>query len=161
MNAVMRFKEAFSRYPSGVVIVTARGVGGEAMGFTASSFTSVSADPPLVLACLNRAAACYPTFESAETFAVSILRADQKDLAERFAQKGVDKFVPGAFLEVGRQPPVVKDALAALICRKTAQYPGGDHGIIVGEVISNVLGDPGSGMVHYLRRFWEVGERSA
>ena len=74
MSDVAQFREVFARYPAGVVIVTTRDADGTAKGFTASSFTSVSAKPPLVLACLNLTAECYPTFKIAEKFAISILR---------------------------------------------------------------------------------------
>lgn len=161
MSQVAEFREVFSRYPAGVVIVTTRDSDGTAKGFTASSFTSVSANPPLVLACLNLSAECYPVFATAEKFAISILRPHHQELAERFAKRGAEKFVEGMFVDSHHDLPVVKDALATLICKKADHYPGGDHVIIVGEVTASLLGDPGDGMVHYQRRFWGVGERAA
>lgn len=158
MSQVDEFKEVFARYPSGVVIVTTRDADGDAKGFTASSFTSVSAKPPLVLACLNLTAECYPVFSEAKQFAISILRPHHQPLAELFAKRGADKFVEGAFVDGPLGLPIVHDALATLICNKVSDYPGGDHVIIVGEVIQTVLGEPGHGMVHYQRRFWGVGD---
>jgi flavin reductase ActVB len=155
---VAQFKEVFARYPAGVVIVTTRDTDGTAKGFTASSFTSVSANPPLVLACLNLTAECYPTFKIAEKFAISILRPHHQQLAELFAKRGAEKFVDGHFVDSHHGLPVVKDALATLICRKQDHFPGGDHVIIVGEVTQTLLGDPGHGMVHYDRKFWGVGD---
>ena len=131
---IAQFKEVFSRYPAGVVIVTTRGADGAAKGFTASSFTSVSANPPLVLACLNLTAECYPMFKTAEKFAISILRPHHQELAELFARRGAEKFVDGHFVDSHHGLPVVKDALATLICRRQDHFPGGDHVIIVGEV---------------------------
>ena len=81
MSDVAQFREVFARYPAGVVIVTTRDADGAAKGFTASSFTSVSANPPLVLACLNLTAECYPTFKTAEKFAISILRPHHQELS--------------------------------------------------------------------------------
>ncbi|MEZ5764416.1 MAG: flavin reductase family protein [Xanthobacteraceae bacterium] len=158
MTQVVQFREVFARYPAGVVIVTTRDEEGVARGFTASSFTSVSADPPLVLACLNLTAECYPVFATAEKFAISILRPHHQELAERFAKRGVEKFVEGYFVDSHHGLPVVHDALATLICKKADQFPGGDHVILVGEVTEALLGDPGHGMVHYQRRFWGVGD---
>lgn len=158
MSQVDDFREVFARYPAGVVIVTTRDADGIARGFTASSFTSVSARPPLVLACLNLTAECYPVFAVATKFAISILRPHHQELAERFAKRGAEKFVEGSFVNGSDGLPIVKDALATLICRKEADYPGGDHIILVGEVTGTVLGEPGHGMVHYQRRFWGVGD---
>jgi flavin reductase ActVB len=161
MSQAAQFKEVFSRYPSGVVIVTTRDADGTAKGFTASSFTSVSASPPLVLACLNLTAECYPVFAVADKFAISILRPHHQELAERFARRGAEKFIQGHFVDSHHGLPVVKDALATLICKKADHFPGGDHVIIVGEVTESLLGDPGDGMVHYQRRFWGVGDTAA
>lgn len=161
MSELAQFKEVFSRYPSGVVIVTTRTAEGDAKGFTASSFTSVSADPPLVLTCLNLSAECYPAFAIAQTFAISILRPHHQELAELFARRGADKFSQTNFVDGPHGLPVIKDALATLICKKAYDYPGGDHVIIVGEVYDILLGHHGEGMVHYQRRFWGVGETVA
>lgn len=161
MSNIAEFREVFSRYPSGVVIVTTRAADGTAKGFTASSFTSVSANPPLVLACLNLTAECYPVFATADKFAISILRPHHQELAERFARRGAEKFVEGHFVDSHHNLPVVKDALATLICKKSDHFPGGDHVIIVGEVTQSLLGDPGHGMVHYQRKFWGVGDSAA
>jgi flavin reductase ActVB len=161
MLNINQFKEVFARYPSGVVIVTTRTAEGEAKGFTASSFTSVSADPPLVLTCLNLSAECYPAFKVAQNFAISILRPHHQDIAQLFAKRGADKFVPGQFVDGPYGLPMVSDSLATLICAKAADYPGGDHIIIMGEVKSIELGSAGEGMVHYQRRFWGVGEAAA
>ena len=158
MTELQQFKEVFSRYPSGVVIVTTRTADGEAKGFTASSFTSVSANPPLVLTCLNLTAECYPAFAVADRFAISILRPHHQQIAELFARRGADKFGDPRFVDGPHGLPMVRDGLATLICNKTAEYPGGDHVIILGEVMSIELGDHGEGMVHYQRRFWGVGE---
>ena len=161
MSDIAQFREVFSRYPAGVVIVTTRDADGTAKGFTASSFTSVSANPPLVLACLNLTAECYPTFKTAEKFAISILRPHHQELAELFARRGADKFIEGQFVDSHHDLPVVKDALATLICKKADHFPGGDHVIIVGEVTQSLLGHPGDGMVHYQRKFWGVGDTAA
>jgi flavin reductase ActVB len=158
MLELVHFKEVFARYPAGVVIVTTRTAEGEAKGFTASSFTSVSAEPPLVLTCLNLSAECYPAFTVAETFAISILRPHHQELAELFARRGADKFAESSFIDGPHGLPIVADALATLICKKAYDYPGGDHVIIVGEVLESLLGEHGKGMVHYQRRFWGVGE---
>lgn len=75
-------------FATGVTIVTARNDDGALVGLTASSFNSVSLDPPLVLWSLSRAAASMPAFANGSHYAINVLAADQKALAERFASKG-------------------------------------------------------------------------
>jgi len=152
------FKDALSCFPSGVVIVTTVTLEGIAKGFTASSFTSVSANPPLILACLNTNAECFSAFASAASFGVSVLRPRHEQLARVFARRGADKFAGEEFILTEDNLPVVKHALATLICNKSQNFLAGDHIILLGEVNNCIVGDPGPGMVHYQRRFWGVGE---
>jgi flavin reductase (DIM6/NTAB) family NADH-FMN oxidoreductase RutF len=128
------FKVALSRWVTGVTVVTTRSRGGEIAGLTASSFTSVSLDPPLVLFCLAHTSTSKPAFDDTNGFVVNILNESQQAMSSRFAQQGGDKFA-----DIGWRPglhgmPLLDDALAQLECRITARHPGGDHTIVVGEV---------------------------
>ncbi|WP_460771969.1 flavin reductase family protein [Nocardiopsis nanhaiensis] len=123
-----------SRFPSGVTIVTTRDAGGEAYGFTASSFCSVSRDPALVLVCLARNASCYPVFATSSRIAVSILPESRVDLALKFASKRADKFVGGGFTLTPLDSLVVADALASVECVVDSRHEAGDHMILVGRV---------------------------
>lgn len=161
MEGIAQFKEALSRYPSGVVIVTTRSRDGVARGFTASSFTSVSANPPLILACIDERAECYEAFTQAKHFSVSLLRPHHQELAELFARRGADKFSTNAFDEGPHSQLLLKDALANLVCEKRHDYPCGDHVIIIGEVVQSLVANSGEGMVHYQRKFWSVGHDPA
>ena len=85
------FTNAPGQFASGVtVVITADGHGGFA-GFTASAFSSLSLEPPLVLVCLQNDADCYRAFMEADQFTVSILSSDQLDMGLRFATKSIDK----------------------------------------------------------------------
>jgi len=150
------FKEAMSRLPSGVVIVTTASASGTPKGFTASSFTSVSIDPPRVLVCLALNAECHADFVAAERFAIGILRRENELAARRFASRGSDKFAShdSAFGKHGL--PIIKDALATLICRNVEQYACGDHTIMIGEVQDLTLGTEGEALVYFQRRFHGV-----
>ena len=128
------FKEAMGRFPSGVTIVTTVDQDGRSWGFTATAFSSLSIDPPLILACLAGKAECKAAFMSATQFAVSILRPEHKDLAIRFATKGIDKFAGGEFSTGNIGVPVLTDAVVTIECTMEAKYPGGDHVILVGAV---------------------------
>ncbi|WP_127088628.1 flavin reductase family protein [Aquabacter cavernae] len=157
MTVQAHLKEAMSRYPSGVVIVTMRDRDRTPRGFTASSFTSVSMNPPMVLICLAEGAECHPHFVSAETFAVSVLRPEHKDLALTFAKRGEDKFATEALRPNAHGLDVVEDAVATLVCRTREAIPCGDHTVILGEVQETALGDPGPALAYHQRAFVTVG----
>jgi flavin reductase ActVB len=156
IDVVVAFKEAFARFPSGVVIATMIDAQGQARGFTASSFSSVSLDPPLVLVCLSTAAECYPAFLAAERFAISLLRPRHEEVARAFATRGADKFSLGDFVSAPHGLPVLKDALATMVCRKVHDYLCGDHSILLGEIEAADIGDGSDALVYYRRRFWEL-----
>jgi flavin reductase (DIM6/NTAB) family NADH-FMN oxidoreductase RutF len=128
------FRVALSQFPSGVTIVTTRGPDGRPCGLTASAFTSVSLDPPLVLVCVDHAAAAHPAFETHGWFAVNMLGTGQAPLSRRFALSGGDKFVGVPYREGRAGLPILDDVVAALECRIVHRYAGGDHTIFVGEV---------------------------
>lgn len=150
-------KEALSRYPSGVVIVTTRGRDLTHRGFTASSFTSVSMNPPMVLICLAEGADCHPHFVGADTFAVSVLRPEHKELALAFAKRGEDKFTGNALHANEHGLTVVDGAVATLVCKTRETIPCGDHTVIVGEVEEAEIGDPGPTLAYHQRSFVAVG----
>jgi flavin reductase (DIM6/NTAB) family NADH-FMN oxidoreductase RutF len=86
------FRNALGNFATGVTIVTARSRTGEPLGLTANSFNSVSLDPPLVLFSLNRQAYSLRSFEEAGNFAINVLRDDQQDISQVFAQAVTDKW---------------------------------------------------------------------
>jgi flavin reductase ActVB len=149
------FLEAIGRFPTGVTIVTTVDQHGRQWGFTASSFASLSLQPPRVFVCLDASANCHPSFTSADRFAVNILGAEQEELARHFATKMVDKF-SGTNFELGElRLPLLPDAVATLECRTAGRFPGGDHTILVGEPVSIRLRS-GSPAVFCHRRFWRL-----
>ena len=86
------FRTALRSFAAGVTVVTTRDREGRPSGLTASAFTSVSLDPPLVLICVDHAATAHPDFRERGWFAVNILRREQEGLSRRFAASGGDKF---------------------------------------------------------------------
>jgi flavin reductase ActVB len=142
------FKSAMSRWATGVTVITTRSPTGELAGFTASSFSSLSLDPPLVLFCLGDASVSLPAFLAAEGFAIHVLANGQKDLAARFAQQGGDKFHDLKFREGNRSVPLLQGSLSCLECRKVQVYSGGDHRVFLGEV-ENVHVNEGAPLLYY------------
>lgn len=147
------FRDALARFPSGVCVVTTVDGAGQHTGFTASAFSALSLDPPLVLVCLDQHADSYPAFSVSDRFAVSILAANQAHLASHFATKGISKFdglslLPGS--EVGAL--LIPDSIVQLECRMHQTIPAGDHTILIGEVLAAYL-NPGEPLVHYDRQY--------
>lgn len=130
------YKQLFANWPGGVAIVTCRGTDGTPQGFTASSFISVSIDPPLVLFALKRSARSMKHFAGADGFAVNTLKADQAELSNRFATPHPDKF-DGLAYTIGAHTgaPLLDDAWGRMECRTKYRYDGGDHVIFVGEIV--------------------------
>jgi flavin reductase (DIM6/NTAB) family NADH-FMN oxidoreductase RutF len=144
------FREALSHFASGVVVVATRGPDGPT-GFTASAFTSLSLEPPLVLVCIGKKASAYDAVVNAELVGISVLHAGQRWIAERFAQHGVDRFA-GVPLVTGVAAPLIDGALAQLDCGRHALHDAGDHTIFVGAV-RHAWTNPGRPLVHYARAF--------
>jgi len=121
-------------FATGVTIVTARAANGALIGLKANSFNSVSLEPPLVLWSLSRGAGSMPTLRAGSHYAVNILAASQKNLAERFAKKDVDRWAEVEFTKGIGGAPVLVGAVATFECFNRSRYDEGDHVIFVGEV---------------------------
>ncbi|MCB4362918.1 flavin reductase [Hydrogenophaga taeniospiralis] len=128
------FRTALGMFATGVTIVTARTASGELAGLTASSFNSVSLDPPLVLWSLGRAAGSMAVFANGQHYAINVLAADQQALAERFAARDVDRWQGVDFVEGVSGAPLLTGCVATFECFNRSQYTEGDHVIFVGEV---------------------------
>ena len=128
------FRNALGNFATGVTIVTARSRSGEPLGLTANSFISVSLVPPLVLFSLNRQAYSLKSFEEAGNFAINVLRDDQQDISQVFAQAATDKWQGLAFETWESGAPIFSHALAVFDCATHAVHDGGDHLIFVGRV---------------------------
>jgi flavin reductase (DIM6/NTAB) family NADH-FMN oxidoreductase RutF len=121
-------------FATGVTIVTARTPAGTLIGLTANSFNSVSLNPPLVLWSLSRAAGSMAALSAGSHYAINILAADQKELAERFASKREDRWADVLFTEGADGSPLLSGAAATFECFNRSRYEEGDHVIFVGEV---------------------------
>jgi flavin reductase ActVB len=133
-EAGQALRDAMASFPSGVTIVTTTDADGRSWGFTASSFCSLSMDPPLVLVCLARTASCFDAFMAARSWVVNIVAESAHDLAKTFATRGADKFAAGGFRDSDAGHPILADAAVSLHCDAWERYDGGDHVILVGRV---------------------------
>jgi flavin reductase ActVB len=141
-----------ARYAAGVVVVTTLDGAGLPRGFTASSFCSVSLDPPLILVCLANSADSFAAFDACGHFAVSVLAPEHQPLAVRFATKGADKFASGGLSRTPGGLPAVAGALAELECETYARHPAGDHTILIGRVAGARLGESSETPVVYYEK---------
>ena len=128
-------RDALGCFASGVTIVTARGADGVPIGLTANSFTSLSLDPPLLLVCVAHSSNSAPVLLEAEHFAVNVLQIGQQPASNRFASKAEDRFSATAWSEGEGGVPVLDGSLGSFECKRHAVHEGGDHFILIGEVV--------------------------
>lgn len=128
------FRAALGQFATGVTIITARDDQGHLIGLTANSFSSVSLSPPLVLWCLSAKSTALPGFQSATHYAINVLAADQRLLAERFAKKGIDRFEGTPWRPGFTGAPVIDGAVAVFECTPHQMVPAGDHVVLIGRV---------------------------
>lgn len=128
------FRNALGMFATGVTIVTARAADGQLIGLTASSFNSVSLEPPLVLWSLAGSAQSMPALSAGSHYAINVLAADQQALAERFAQRGQDRWAGVAHKPGVAGAPVLEGSVACFECFNRSRYTEGDHVIFVGQV---------------------------
>ena len=139
-----QFRDALGRFASGVSIITTRDASGTDHGMTASAFSSVSLDPPLVLFCIDHAATIAPHIAASGHVGVSVLAAGQEALSRRFALKDADRFEGAPIVRAASGVALVGGALSQLDCRIAARHEGGDHTIVIAEVeaIDTSPGEP-------------------
>ncbi|MFG2025539.1 flavin reductase family protein [Streptomyces sp. NPDC048825] len=146
-------RSVFRQHAAGVAVITAQSGGGP-VGFTATSLTSVSAEPPMISFGVGTRASSWPVISETEYVGVHILGEHQRELADTFARSGADRFgAPTGWREGPEGVPVLDDVLAWLVCRIVARVPAGDHRLILAEV---VLGDPsgaGRPLLYHQGRF--------
>jgi 3-hydroxy-9,10-secoandrosta-1,3,5(10)-triene-9,17-dione monooxygenase reductase component len=127
-----RFRNVLGHLPTGVTVVTAYHRDGPA-GMSSNSVTSLSLEPPLVLFCPAKTSTTWPRIRESGAFCVNVFAAHHEEASRRFARTGVDRF-EGVSWHDRPAGPALDDAVAWIDCRIDAEYPGGDHVIVVGAV---------------------------
>jgi flavin reductase (DIM6/NTAB) family NADH-FMN oxidoreductase RutF len=157
------FRHAVGRFGTGVTIVTTVGDDGVDHAMTANAFSSVSLEPLLVLLCVEKVARFHRAILDSGLWAVSMLAESARPAAVWFATRGRPlENQLGTFRHFRGEhtgAAVFADALAALECRTWAVHDGGDHSIVVGEVLGAHLLDPdGKPLVYYGGAYRTLGE---
>ncbi len=155
-----RFRSALARHAAGAVLISA-GQANAWRGLTATSFTAVSIEPPLVLVCLDRFAVTRDAVLETAVFNVSLLSSRQEFIAERFAGRAPQ--VDTSWREIPHRlgsngVALLEGAIAWLECRLEAVHPAGDHDIVVGAVTEAAEGT-GDPLILWDRAFWDLRAR--
>ncbi|WP_222851087.1 flavin reductase family protein [Phytoactinopolyspora mesophila] len=130
---VRRFRNTLAKYASGVTVISGWH-GGEPVGFTCQSFYSVSLEPPLVSFSVTTSSTTYPRLRASGHFAVNVLADDQRELSDKFARSGTDKWSGVSWSPSPRGIPVIDGTLTWLDCEIWDEHRAGDHFIVVGHV---------------------------
>jgi flavin reductase (DIM6/NTAB) family NADH-FMN oxidoreductase RutF len=139
-----------------VAIVTTLDTEGRPRGLTTTAVSSVSADPPLLLVCVDLTSRTLPALRAGGRFVVNFLREGRSELARTFASKAEDKF-SGVNIRRGENGlPLIDGAICTLECRVHEQFAGGDHTIFVGEVLDAQTASDGAPLVYYRSAYREI-----
>jgi 3-hydroxy-9,10-secoandrosta-1,3,5(10)-triene-9,17-dione monooxygenase reductase component len=146
-----RFRHVLGHLPTGVTVISAMGRNGP-VGMTANSVTSVSLDPPLILLCPAKSSETWPDVRRAGTFCVNVMAGHHEALTRRFAQKDTDRFA-GVELTARPAGPALDDAVAWIGCSIRAEHDGGDHTIVVADVMDIEAADGAVPLVFFQGRY--------
>ena len=131
-----RFRKTCAQFATGIAIATVSGRDGRPLGITVNSFTSVSCAPPLVLICVDYRSSILPHFRNSTHYGISVLSEDQRDVAVRFSQPELDRFVGIGWRTGSTGVPLLDGVLATMECHITQTVEAGDHAIFIAEVVS-------------------------
>jgi flavin reductase (DIM6/NTAB) family NADH-FMN oxidoreductase RutF len=129
-------RRVMGHFATGVTVITTKDKAGTPNGLTANAFMSLSLNPPLVLISVDKGATCYGCFELQNGFTVNFLSEEQEEISRRFATKGVDKFAELVWHEGSNGAAIIDGVLGYVECKITQCHDGGDHTIVVGEIIN-------------------------
>lgn len=151
-----QFRQLLGRFATGVTILTVATPDGRPLGMTANSLASVSLHPPLISVCVDREAEMHDAILRAPQFVVNILASPQEALARRFADQHEDRF-DGIGYHLSADGLILLDGtLAHVECERQANYPGGDHTLVVGRVIGGATAD-GRPLLYYRGGYAALG----
>jgi flavin reductase (DIM6/NTAB) family NADH-FMN oxidoreductase RutF len=153
------FKDALKLWASGVTVVTANTEKQGLKGMTATSFTSVSLDPPQILVCINQSADTGDVVLESKSFAVNILTKDQQEVSNQFAGSASqeERFANVNWQKGETGSPIFEDALASIECKVVQQVLAGTHWVVIGEV-QNVVCRKGEPLLYFNSAYCGIGE---
>lgn len=150
------FRSVFRDHAARVVVVTAPGSQAPA-GFTATSLTSVSLQPPMVSFAVARSASAWATVSRSSRLAVHLLAHDQDGLATTFATSGIDRFAEVRWRTAPGGEPLIDGCAAYLCCEVVQHVPAGDHVLVLARVAEARVDRPGSPLIYHDGAYASVG----
>ncbi|AZS70666.1 flavin reductase [Streptomyces lydicus] len=145
-------RSVFRQHAAGVAVITAPGA--RPAGFTATSLTSVAADPPLLSFGVGTGSSSWPAVSEAEHIGVHILGEHQQELAATFARSGADRFGPATSWYTGPEGvPLLDGVLAWMVCKVVARVPAGDHCLVLAQPVVGDPAGPGRPLLYHQGRF--------
>jgi 3-hydroxy-9,10-secoandrosta-1,3,5(10)-triene-9,17-dione monooxygenase reductase component len=152
-----RFRDVLGRFASGVTVVTAMS-GGEPVGMTCQSFSSVSLHPPLVLFCPAKTSRAWPMIHRAGKFAINLLAHDQAELSDQMAARGVDKFATVPWTpSASTGSPLLDGTLGYVDCAIHAVHEAGDHFVVIGRVLDLAGSEVPHALTFFQGRYGSTG----
>src|SRR5574338_669067 len=134
-----RLRQMMARFATGVTVISAR-YGPLLAGMTANAIASVSIDPPLMMASVNRRSETHQAIVQSHSFAASVLSLEQRELADCFAQPTtatkLKRFCDAPWHEAETGSPILDGAIAYFDCRLVDRHDGGDHTIFIGAIVA-------------------------
>lgn len=159
------FRNLVGSFPTGVTVVTALDADGTPRGLTSNAFSSVSANPPLLLVCVDKRSQTLPALEHSGAFVVNFLKAGRDEISNRFASKDPDKFRDLAWdtSALAKGAPILKDDVIAYAeCVTWQAIEAGDHWVYLGQIEGGAVLDDEAPLMYYRRQYaaWTGGEQS-
>lgn len=154
------YRNLIGRFATGVTVVTTN-VDGRLHGMTANAVCSLSLEPLQLLVCVDRKSHCYQQMLRAEALGLSILAADQEEISNRFAvsSEPTEGDLPGVEYRLGSLgAPLLEDALVHLECRVADRLAGGDHIIVVGDVVAGAVVRDAPPLLFYRGRYAKLAD---
>jgi len=152
------FRRACALFPTGVAVLTTRGLNDTPHGLTINAFCSLSLDPPLVLVAVDRACSVLETFENSGHFAINFLSSEQRDLSVRFSELPEGRFSGVPWTPGAEGAPLLEGAIGSIECRIIQVVDAGDHKALIGEVIAATVGE-GEPLVFFRSSYAAIMER--
>ena len=152
---------ALMRHQAGAVTIIASGAEGARSGLTATAFSSLSDEPPMVLVCVQRRASAHEVIVESGAFSVNILASEHETIAERFAGRGgisgEQRFLGLSWSTLATGAPILDGALASLDCRLADAHGFATHSIFIGRVVDGRFREDGRPLLYFRNDYWDIG----
>ncbi|MEZ5843700.1 MAG: flavin reductase family protein [Hyphomicrobiaceae bacterium] len=149
------------RHQAGAVAIIAVGDAGGRTGLTATAVCSLSDSPPMLLACVNRAASAHDPISEIGSFSVNLLAADQQDVAACFSGqtglKGEARFTEAGWTTLATGAPILSSALASLDCRLVDRHAFATHTVFIGAVEGGRVRAEAAPLLYFRGDYWDLG----